>query len=229
MLRIVLAAAILVLMGASAAEAATTAVDPRTGTRFTLAGSTVKVRLADSARGRSLLRTVRRRRVRVGCVGQDLTRRGTASTRARWPARSRTLRVRLPRTIVARATFCSVELRDGEPVRGRAGRRAVPRSRREPGLELDFRNYVTARETRTGLVYRDDRLGRGTFLFMVVPGTYRVSAFQRPCFPGDCSRLGPPGPACQGTVRVRRRGFVHLEQDIGPAAGCSIRPENDPE
>ena len=229
MLRTVLAAAIVVLTGASAAEAATTAVDPRTGTRFTLAGSMVKVRLADSARGRSLLRTVRGRRVRVGCVGQDLTRRGTASTRARWPARSRTLRVRLPRTIVARATFCSVELREGNVSEVELGAELFLDPDVSPGSSLDFRNYVTARETRTGLVYRDDRLGRGTFLFMVVPGTYRVSAFQRPCFPGDCSRLGPPGPPCQGTVRVRRRGFVHLEQDIGPAPGCTIRPENDPD
>lgn len=230
MLRTVLASAIVVLLVTSVAEAATTEVDPRTGTRFTLAGTTVKVRVADSARGRRTLAAVRGRRVRVGCIGQDLTRRGTASARARWPERSRTLRVRLPRTIVARATFCSLKLRDGSDVSAvELGAELFIDPDAHPDANLKQRNYVTLQEGRTGLVYRGDRLGRGTFLFMVVPGTYHVSAFQRPCFPGDCSRLGPPGPTCQGTVRVRRGGFVHLEEDIGPAPGCTIRPENDPD
>lgn len=58
--------------------------------------------------------------------------------------------------------------------------------------------------------------------FALMPGTYRLVSFQRPC-DGNCGYLDPPTDRCGRLLRVHAHVTVSAQVLVSPGSGCTIR------
>jgi hypothetical protein len=57
--------------------------------------------------------------------------------------------------------------------------------------------------------------------FALLPGSYRLVSFQRPC-DGNCGYLDPPTDRCARVFRVRAHESVSARVLVSPGSGCTI-------
>jgi hypothetical protein len=63
---------------------------------------------------------------------------------------------------------------------------------------------------------------RRIFRRFLLPGTYTVVGYQRPC-DGNCGYLDPPTERCRTTVEIRDGEAARLTLEVTPGAGCRVR------
>jgi hypothetical protein len=102
------------------------------------------------------------------------------------------------------------DLRDGVPIEG-------------------FVSYIVLRRKPGGTVFRAEMWDRRTVTTPIIPGRYRISAYQRICS-GNCSNLEPPDFGCGRdlTASSRERVRSRINVKFGPTdpehqRHCQIR------
>jgi hypothetical protein len=80
------------------------------------------------------------------------------------------------------------------------------RIQNRPGRTLVQKTFRAAKELR----------------FALMPGSYRLVSFQRPC-DGNCGYLDPPTDRCARAFRVRAKDTVAARILVSPGSGCTVQ------
>ncbi len=84
-------------------------------------------------------------------------------------------------------------------------------------------SYV--RVEREGRLVRQVRLVKPTATISLVPGSYRLVSFQRPCDPSCAGDLDPPTDRCSEAFDAASGELVEATVRLSPGKGCTIALE----